>query len=95
MNWDQLEGQWKQMGSEVKATWAKFTDDDLKMIAAKRDKLVGKIQERYGLMKAEAEAQVDRWMKDLDLRHRGATTRDPKVAGSTRTSDPGGPPMAR
>ena len=65
MNWDQIEGQWKQMGSYIKGTWAKLTDDDVKMIGAKKDGLIGKIQERYGIMKEDAEKQVDRWMADM------------------------------
>jgi uncharacterized protein YjbJ (UPF0337 family) len=65
MNWDQIEGQWKQMGSHIKSKWAKLTDDDLKMVGAKKDQLIGKIQERYGILKDEAEQQVNRWMADF------------------------------
>jgi uncharacterized protein YjbJ (UPF0337 family) len=65
MNWDQIEGQWKQFGSQVKSQWAKFTDDDVKNLSAKKDDLIGKIQERYGILKEEAEHQVDHWLKSL------------------------------
>jgi len=69
MNWDQVEGQWKQLTSQVKTKWAKLTDDDLQMLGAKKHELVGKIQERYGIMKDAAEAQVDEWMLELKPHH--------------------------
>jgi uncharacterized protein YjbJ (UPF0337 family) len=62
MNWDRIAGQWKQMGAQVKAKWAKLTDDDLMAISARKDALVGKIQERYGMRRDEAEKQVDEWI---------------------------------
>jgi len=58
MNWDQIEGNWKQVKGRVKEKWGQFTDDDLDVLAGKRDQLVGKLQERYGIAKAEAERQV-------------------------------------
>jgi len=67
MNWDQVEGEWKQLGSEIKSKWAKLTDDDLKNLGAKKDNLIGQIQVRYGILKDEAEAQVDQWLKDLKI----------------------------
>jgi uncharacterized protein YjbJ (UPF0337 family) len=75
MNWDQIEGQWKQLGSQVKSKWAKFTDDDVKNLGAKKDDLIGKIQERYGVLKDEAEHQVDQWLKDLK-QHTDAISKD-------------------
>jgi len=62
MNWDQLEGKWKQLKGSVKQGWAKLTDDDLDYIAGTRDKFVGKLQERYGLAKEEAERRADEWL---------------------------------
>ncbi len=59
MNWSQMEGQWKQVKAELKSKWAKLTDDDVQNLAAKKDDLVGKLQERYGILKDEAERQVD------------------------------------
>jgi uncharacterized protein YjbJ (UPF0337 family) len=59
MNWDQVEGNWKQFSGKVKEKWAKLTDDDMTMIAGKRDQLVGRIQELYGIKKEEAEKQLD------------------------------------
>jgi uncharacterized protein YjbJ (UPF0337 family) len=64
MNWDQAEGKWKQMKGAVKQQWAKLTDDDLAFIDGKRDELIGRIQERYGITREEAEHQVDRWNYD-------------------------------
>jgi uncharacterized protein YjbJ (UPF0337 family) len=66
MNWDQVQGKWKQMKGEVKTKWGKLTDDDLDVAAGQKDKLVGRIQERYGIAKDEAERQVDDWNRSLD-----------------------------
>jgi uncharacterized protein YjbJ (UPF0337 family) len=65
MNWDRIQGEWKQLTSQVKTKWAKLTDDDMAMMGAKKDELVGKIQERYGILRDEAEKQVDEWMSKL------------------------------
>jgi uncharacterized protein YjbJ (UPF0337 family) len=59
MNWDQMEGKWKQYSGQLKEKWGKLTDDDLTTIAGKRDQLIGKLQERYGMAKDQAERQVD------------------------------------
>jgi uncharacterized protein YjbJ (UPF0337 family) len=67
MNWDQIEGKWKQAVGKVKEKWAKLTDDDLQLIRGKRDQLVGKIQERYGIAKDEAERQVDEFSRTYDI----------------------------
>jgi uncharacterized protein YjbJ (UPF0337 family) len=63
MNWDQLEGKWKQYSGKVKEKWGKLTDDDLEVVHGRRDQLVGKIQERYGIVKQEAEKQVDEFAR--------------------------------
>ena len=62
MNWEQIEGQWQQIKGQVKSTWGKLTDDDLKNVAGKKDVLIGKVQARYGVLKDEAEKQVDAWL---------------------------------
>jgi uncharacterized protein YjbJ (UPF0337 family) len=59
MNKDQVEGNWKQFSGKVKEKWGKLTDDDLTQIAGKKDQLVGRIQERYGIKKEEAQKQLD------------------------------------
>jgi len=61
MNWDQIEGQWKQLSGKVQTEWGKLTNDDLDVIEGDRQQLVGKVQERYGVAKEEAERQVDDW----------------------------------
>jgi uncharacterized protein YjbJ (UPF0337 family) len=62
MNWDQIKGTWQQVKGDVQKQWGKLTDDDYSMIEGDRKKFVGKIQERYGIAKEEAEKQVDDWM---------------------------------
>ena len=76
MNWDQLQGKWKQMKGAVKQQWGKLTDDDVEWIAGSREKFVGKLQERYGLAKEEAQNKADEWMK---LLHEEAQTTPPKT----------------
>ena len=73
MNSDQLAGKWKQMKGSVKQQWGKLTDDDLAMINGNRDKLVGKLQERYGIAKEEAQKRADEWMNAI-------TAEDPDYA---------------
>jgi uncharacterized protein YjbJ (UPF0337 family) len=68
MNWDRIAGNWKQAKGTVKAQWGKLTDNDLDTIGGKRDQLVGKIQNSYGIGKDEAEKQVGEW----EARHRDA-----------------------
>lgn len=63
MNWDQIEGKWKQLRGTAQQTWGKLTDDELDQVAGQKDKLVGKIQEKYGIAKEEAERQVDDWSR--------------------------------
>jgi uncharacterized protein YjbJ (UPF0337 family) len=59
MNWDQISGNWKQFKGSVKERWGKLTDDDLTVVAGKRDKLTGILQERYGYAKEQAEKELD------------------------------------
>jgi uncharacterized protein YjbJ (UPF0337 family) len=66
MNWDVLKGNWKQMAGKVKAKWGKFTDDDLALIGGKKDEFVGKLQERYGYRKDQAEREVDDFLRGMD-----------------------------
>lgn len=61
MNWDRVEGNWKQIKGHVKEQWGKLTDDHLDEIAGQRDQLVGKIQEGYGMAKDAAEREVKEW----------------------------------
>jgi len=64
MNWDRVEGNWKQLKGQVQAQWGKLTDDDLDFVKGKRTELAGKLQERYGIAKDEADKQIDTWLSD-------------------------------
>jgi uncharacterized protein YjbJ (UPF0337 family) len=63
MNWDIVQGNWKQFTGKVKQQWGKLTDDDLDVIAGKREELTGKVQERYGLTRDASEEQIKDWEK--------------------------------
>jgi uncharacterized protein YjbJ (UPF0337 family) len=65
MNKDQMEGKWKQWKGSAKERWGQLTDDDLDVIAGRREQLIGKLQERYGIGKEEAHKQAEAWMKDM------------------------------
>ncbi|MBU0726442.1 MAG: CsbD family protein [Alphaproteobacteria bacterium] len=65
MNWDQIAGKWKQFQGKAQTQWGKLTNDDLDVMEGNREQLVGKVQERYGVAKEEAERQVDDWSKKL------------------------------
>ncbi|HXH12097.1 MAG TPA: CsbD family protein [Alphaproteobacteria bacterium] len=67
MNWDQIEGQWQRYRGRVKEQWGHLTDDELDVIAGNRDQLVGKIQEKHGLSKEEAERQLEEWQKYVKI----------------------------
>ncbi|NDW04834.1 MULTISPECIES: CsbD family protein [Jiella] len=63
MNWDQIQGQWKQYKGSAKQQWGKLTDDDMDRIDGNKDILAGRLQEQYGIEKEEAERQIDDWVK--------------------------------
>jgi uncharacterized protein YjbJ (UPF0337 family) len=65
MNWDQVEGKWKQVKGSVRKQWGELTDDDLTKMAGSRDKFVGVLQERYGIAKEEAQKRADEWAKNM------------------------------
>ncbi|MCB1400088.1 MAG: CsbD family protein [Rhodobacteraceae bacterium] len=64
MNWDQIEGKWKQYKGKAKAKWGELTDDELDRIEGRREELVGLVQERYGQAREAAEKEVDDWLRD-------------------------------
>lgn len=64
MNSDTISGNWKQMKGKMKEQWGKLTDDDLKIIEGKKDQLVGRIQERYGCAKDQAQKEADTFYKN-------------------------------
>ena len=63
MHWDSIEGRWKQAKGKVKEKWAKLTEDDLDIIAGRRDRLEGKIQQRYGFAIEHIRKEVDDWVR--------------------------------
>ena len=65
MNWDQVEGKWKQFAGSARERWGKLTDNDWHTIGGRKDQLVGRIQERYGIAREEAERQADEWARTL------------------------------
>jgi len=65
MNWDQVEGNWKQWTGKVKEKWGKLTDSDLTVIAGKREQLSGILQQRYGYAKEQVEKELDEFTKSL------------------------------
>jgi uncharacterized protein YjbJ (UPF0337 family) len=63
MDWNRVEGSWKQLKGKIKEQWGNLTDDDIEKIAGKREQLEGKIQERYGTTKDAVRKDVDEWLK--------------------------------
>lgn len=61
MNWEQMRGKWDQFKGSAKQKWGKLTDDDISKINGSRDQLVGKIVERYGIAKEQAEKEIEDW----------------------------------
>ena len=66
MNWDRVEGNWTEFRGKVRERWGKLTDDDLDVIAGKREQLLGTIQQRYGAAKDDLEREVKEFERDLD-----------------------------
>jgi uncharacterized protein YjbJ (UPF0337 family) len=66
MNWDQIEGNWKQFKGKAKVKWGELTDDELDQVEGNRERLEGKIQEKYGVAREEAKRQVDEWFDSVD-----------------------------
>ncbi len=63
MNWDQIEGNWVKAKGKLHQQWGKLTDDDIMRINGKRQELTGRLQERYGCAKEQAEREIDDWMR--------------------------------
>ena len=64
MNWDIVQGKWKQVKGSVKEKWGELTDDDLDQIDGNKDRLAGKLQERYGWAKNDADKEIDDYFRD-------------------------------
>ncbi|MGI8744886.1 MAG: CsbD family protein [Bryobacteraceae bacterium] len=67
MNWDVIEGNWKQLAGTACEKWGKLTDSDWEQLAGKKDQLVGKFQERYGISRDEAQKQADEWARTQNV----------------------------
>src|SRR5947209_15352040 len=67
MNWDRIEGNWKTFKGQVRQKWGKLTDDDIDVIEGKRTELAGRLQQRYGVAKDQAERDIDTWLKSVNL----------------------------
>ncbi len=65
MNWDQVQGNWKQWSGQAKEKWGKLTDNELTEAAGRREQLAGLLQERYGYARAEADRAIDEFAADL------------------------------
>src|ERR1700724_2123775 len=65
VNWDQVQGNWKQLASSVRARWGQLTSDDLNVISGHREELIGRLEQRYGIAKDEARNQVEQWSAGL------------------------------
>lgn len=65
MDWNRIEGNWKQFKGKIKEKWGELTDDDIDRMEGSREQFEGKIQEKYGLGKDQAKANVDDWLKNL------------------------------
>lgn len=87
MNWDQVQGKWKQGKGALRQKWGKLTDDDLNTIAGSREKFVGVMQERYGIAKEEAQRRADEWVNSLREEEFAASAEDPSQR-KTFTSKP-------
>ncbi|MED5388367.1 MAG: CsbD family protein [Pseudomonadota bacterium] len=67
MNWNTIEGRWKELKGNIKEQWGELTDDEIDQAEGKRDILLGKLQAKYGIAKEEAEKQLDSWAEKLNL----------------------------
>ena len=65
MNWDRIEGDWKQVAGKAKQQWGKLTDDDFMKMKGKREELEGVLQNRYGYNKDEMKKEIDTWSSGL------------------------------
>ena len=65
MNWDRVEGNWKEFKGKARQKWSDLTDDDLDKIQGKREELIGKVQDKKGIARDAAEREVDEWSRSL------------------------------
>jgi uncharacterized protein YjbJ (UPF0337 family) len=87
MDWNRIEGNWKQMKGKVKEKWGKLTDDELDQIAGRRDQLEGKIQERYGIAKDQVGRDIDDWFPHTQV---GSGPLNPAGTAASNSKRPNG-----
>lgn len=83
MDWDRIEGSWKQASGRVKSQWSRLTDDDLMFIDGKREELEGRIQSRYGYAKDQARREVDAWLAGDDFGNDPVADKARQIADAT------------
>jgi uncharacterized protein YjbJ (UPF0337 family) len=66
MNWDRIEGNWKEFKGKAQTQWGKLTNDDLDVVEGNRMELAGRLQQRYGYAKDQAEREIDSWLKSVN-----------------------------
>ena len=74
MNWDRVEGNWKQFAGQARQKWGKLTASDWEVVSGKKDELAGIIQERYGMAKDEANREIDNWARSLKEEEKAGRT---------------------
>jgi uncharacterized protein YjbJ (UPF0337 family) len=67
MNWEQIEGDWKQFKGKAQQKWAKLTDDDVELVNGKRTEMLGVLQSRYGHDKETSEREINEWLKSIKV----------------------------
>jgi Uncharacterized protein conserved in bacteria len=85
VNWDRVEGNWKQLKGKVREQWGELTDDDYEQIAGRRDQFVGKLQDRYGYAKDVAERHADAFAQSIGNGLPGVQTGGHAVDGTPDT----------
>ncbi|HVK59936.1 MAG TPA: CsbD family protein [Bdellovibrionales bacterium] len=70
MNWDQIQGKWKEMRGQARSRWAEMTDSDFEKIGGKKDELVGWLQQKYGYAKDRADRELEEFGRDVDSNRR-------------------------
>ena len=75
MDWNRVEGNWKQFKGSAKEKWGKLTDDDLNVIEGRREQLEGKLQQRYGFAKDQIHKDVDDWFRSAEISFHAKTPR--------------------
>jgi len=84
MNWNEVEGQWKQMKGTIREKFGKLTDDDIQIIAGKKDQFLGKLQQRYGIAREQAQKELDTWLQSLHTTHKTEAPRTHATGGGAQ-----------